>query len=358
MKKLEQIVSKYINDVCRNIRNTSDDKELFYLYNRELSGLDEVIRFNDLNIYVPYELENYRKYGFDGYESFAFVYYDGFKEIYNSVKEINKDLALVGGELFGERELVYDVKPSLELSISDSMKIVQLFFEYYDNDVKKHFKKICDDDNLIVAPLFNGNTIDGFTLTLNSLKENFIEVNFRNDILLSSNIIHEVFHSYVESHMLDLSYDERKKRLWNNLDEVITYFSSLVFIQFLEEINFDNNSIQFLKSDSASRMIFFTGEFNKYFDLTYEDIIFGGFEDYLLSDSIAYGTLLAYHYYDKYLLDENKVKDDILNMSLDTANKDKMFLLNNYGLSSDDIGDLDIPKKILRKYGYNFTEKK
>lgn len=354
MKKLEQTVKKYIDLVLKKIYCTQDYEDFFYLI-KEFNGLEEIIKYNDLNIKIPKKaysvIEHKSDYSWDFYSSF----YDGFEDVYDSVREINRKM----GYTFNKLNLDYDFSMmdlAYEIDVDDSIKLVKKFFDYFDKDIGKHFNNMLSSGNFFICNMVDGHVMDGFTLTLNSQRVNIIEVGFRDDILLSSNIIHETLHSFIESQMFDLKYDERKKKLWNDLDEVITYFSQLAFIKFLEEIDFDLESIEFLKSDNLVRWICFSNRINYYNEYTASDIIDKGFCDFLLDDSVTYGTTLAYHYYDKYLKDGNI--SDIFNMSLDSPFNDKISLLSDYGIDSSKLGDYEFNKQLLLKYGSGFTKKK
>ena len=59
---------------------------------------------------------------------------------------------------------------------------------------------------------------------------------------------------------------------------------------------------------------------------------------------------MGYHYFDEYLKNEDRCKDNITKMSLDSKKYDRKYLLNNYGLKEDNLGKSRVLKKHFKEH--------
>ena len=77
------------------------------------------------------------------------------------------------------------------------------------------------------------------------------------------------------------------------------------------------------------------------------------YDNYREIESCVYGLYISYHYLNSYLDSDSKVKDDILNFSVETVTHDKLYLLDNFGLSLEEIKRKDTVEKVLKGHlGY------
>ena len=76
----------------------------------------------------------------------------------------------------------------------------------------------------------------------------------------------------------------------------------------------------------------------------------GFFQD---SEAYAYGKVIAYHYYEQYLNNQEQTKKNILDLMLNTSNYNRHHLLNNYGLQEKQITN---PKILIQNLDYTLKD--
>lgn len=347
MTELEKKVQKYLYNIARSIKNTKSEKRLFELYS-ELSRLNMIIMTNKLKVKLPISVDYYFDHDYDFSEKINSSIYNKTIEKEKSMDLTDKKVGIVGNKLFEKFGLREYFGKSKQVDFDEAMNLSLEFFDYYDKDILKHFKELIDKNLIHKASIIDDGITSGFTATIASQRESIIVIHDKESITLPSTIIHETFHSYVESFLYDIKYEERERRYINNLDEVITNFSELLFSQFLEEIKYDNDSIKYLQRSSADFLIYILSEFGQKDNFEFSDIL-KDFEMYREIEGCTYGSLLSYHFLNNYNKDF-KTKDDILNFSLDVKDYDKKYMLDNYGLSLDTITDSKKIEKILSKH--------
>ena len=74
------------------------------------------------------------------------------------------------------------------------------------------------------------------------------------------------------------------------------------------------------------------------------------FYSFITSEVYSYGGVMGYHYFDEYLKNEDRCKDNITKMSLDSKKYDRKYLLNNYGLKEKNLGKSRVLKKHLKEH--------
>ena len=130
-------------------------------------------------------------------------------------------------------------------------------------------------------------------------------------------------------------------------------FIELVFTLFLEEIHFNKNDIEALNLCFDNSLIDMLNNYNFYLkNVDVEAIVSIDelFSDYVSREAYSYGGVLAYHYFDDYLRNPERCKDNITNFSLNTMNHDKLFLLNNYGLKEENLGKSRVLSKHMKNH--------
>lgn len=344
---LERKVQRYLYNISKEIKKARSDNRLFELY-CELSRLKVVIETNDLNVKIPLLVDYYYDYDYDFSDKVYSKMYKEFIMNENEMRLIDKKIGIVGNKLFekyGLRDYCGKDKP---ISFKEAIDLSLKFFDYYDLHMLKHLKMLIEKDLIHRCSLIEDGDTSGFTATLTSQRENLIIVHDKRSLTLPCTIIHETFHSYVESFLYDIKHEQRIRRYTNNLDEVITNFSEQMFIKFLEEINYNRQSIKFLKKINVDFLIYILNEFSEKQFLSPKETI-DNFMEYKNFEGCVYGSLLSYHFLNKYENSSN-VKDDILNFSLDVKDYHKKQMLNSYGLSSEEITDSEKIDKILSKH--------
>ena len=344
-------IQSLLYKISSEINLTKSSKRLFGLYE---DGCQLVVYAKMMNLDVsipPKILEYYNNWFYDILSNKFIKNY--FNLVEKSILEndvVDEMVDTIADTFFYNYNCETSFGKSLYFTKEEAIDLALRFFEYYDKEIYRHFKTILADgyinfvDKKDVADEDYA-VISGITCTAYSQRGSFILVGGRKDITFVATIIHEVIHSYVDSLNYDMKCEEKLNEMINGLYEVITYFSASAFKLFLEEIYYDKNTIDFLESNTCN--IFLTS-LRSFANLQTCD-----FDEYVSISSGTYGNLLAFHYFDKYLTDEEKVKDDILNMTLAAKKYDKLYILDNYGLSLDELGDTSIlEKRLNNNYRY------
>ena len=236
----------------------------------------------------------------------------------------------------------YQVLYQDEHNITDSIKIVNDFFYNYDKDVKKHFDYL-NSNNLIQLADLSSNKYSGINFSFYSKNINYILISNINSINLPITLVHEVIHSYVNSFLQGINYDESFNININALGEVYSHFIELVFYEYLKEKNINKTDLNTFKLMENNMLISYLRRYNDNFPGISD------MNEYQSSEIYAYGILLAVHYFNNYLHNPSITKDDILNMSIDSKKYNKHILLNNYGLSENKLNDHKVLTKFLSR---------
>lgn len=227
--------------------------------------------------------------------------------------------------------LTYDFNFPL-ISYTEVFELVSDFFKNYDKDIFCHYNKLIDGNFIYRCDSLDESFATTFNLTTQGCDYILFDGTDSN-IVLASTIVHEVIHSYINSFLRNISFEERIKFNINALDEVYSHFIEFAFLHYLKDSNYDSlvtkNLNDFLNFSLANYLYYFNDSFNNF----NED----NFDDYVISEIYAYGSLMGLHYFYKYLESPVLTKKNILSMTLDSTKYDKMYLLNNYGLSKDEI---------------------
>lgn len=234
---------------------------------------------------------------------------------------------------------LYEYVPNLtynfnfpEMDNNEIFNIVSDFLRNYDEDVFSHYNNLVNGRYIYRCDSLD----DSYAKTFNLMTQRCDYILFDGteaNIFLSSTIVHEVIHSYINSFLRNISFEERLKFNINALDEVYSHFIEFAFVNYLKNSNYDSlitkNLNDFLNFSLANYLYYFNDSLNNFSE--------ENFDDYVISEIYAYGSLMGLHYFYKYLESPVLTKKNILNMTLDSTKYDKMYLLNNYGLSTDEI---------------------
>lgn len=328
--KLNQLESK-IHTYIKNIRKKINSEESISLAS-DIYMIDEIIKLLNLDINVPEEMIIFSD------ENDLLIDEDpNFWINYNEMYETNKSISKLYKHL---PNLTYNPTFSM-INIENILILLSNFFSLYDKNIFNHYKKVLDKKLIYICP----NIEDAYakTFTLNSEKCSYILISKENqNILFAQTLAHEIIHSYINTFLYDISPKERFKYHINSLDEVYSHFIELIFIDYLKKINYDKKEIKNLKDYTNFTLGYYLSSFGEVFK-NKDDL---NLEDYIIYENYSYGMLIAFHYYINYHKNPDKTKQDILNMTLNSASKDKHFLLNNYSLSEEDICNPKILTKL------------
>ena len=343
MNCLEERIQKYIDDVDTKLQHTFYEKDRLLLY-YDIENIIKIIFYNDLMTDIPDSFKEYLKNDFTFSDEFLMEDNNIFWSNFYSMYDTNMSICSMLDYLPSSKTHVNLFNHNY--SFDKAIKITQGFFDMYDRDISKHFKYIIDNNFLIRPDLSDDNCL-GMTISISSSKKSFILIDKNvNDINLLMTLAHETVHSYISSFTYNISYDEKAKMNLNSLYEVYSYFIEFVFAHYLHDINkidisgvYESYYNILISSIKSFKNVFskFCNAKNNYYDV----------DRYACEEALVYGIILAYHYYDSYLKNPELVKDDLINLMIDSKKYDKHVLLNNYGLNECDLYDYKILTKRL-----------
>lgn len=340
-------IQSLLYKISSEINLVKSSKRLFGLYE---DGCQLIVyaKAMNLDVKIPPKLLDYYDNWFYDILPTKFVknYFKLIEESLDENNEIDEMIDTIVDDIFYNYNYETVLGKSINFTKEEAIDLAKRFFEFYDKEMYRHFVKMLDDGYI---NFINRNdvanedyaTITGITCTAYSENSSFVLVGGKKDITFVETIIHETIHTYIDSFNYSMSIDEKMKEMINGLYEVITYFSASAFKLFLEEIHYDKKTIDFLESNTCNAMLTSLGAF--------ANLEACSFDEYISIASSAYGNLLAFHYFEKYLNDDTKTKEDILNMTLAAKKYDKPYILGNYGLSLSEIEDTTILEKRLNK---------
>ena len=342
MDKLTVKVQKYMNDIASRISNDLSKKDEFLLLS-DIDNLMEIIWFKKLDISIPSIVSKFKNSHYT--DKFDDNIDESFLDNFNSMRKTNSNIADLTSILPFKQNFLGKNNYST-LSFEKAISMINDFFEYYDEDVYKHFNNLVDHGNIV---LFNSNgekTFCGANFHLSTQENSIILISDSlNDITLASAIAHETIHSYSNIFLKGISYKQINKIKVNNLIEVYSYFIECVFMKYLKDNNdFDNYSD--LKNKLSYNLCDFAHVFNYYFNnFNHQNL-----HRFNFSEAYFYGILSAIHFFNEYQINPEEAKENILNMFIDSKDYDKHFLLNNYGINECNLGNYKILEKNLFNY--------
>ena len=338
MENLETRVQTYIDNLGSKLGNNISKRDEILLVS-DIDNLMEIIWLKNLNVFIPSVVSEFRNnYYIDEYDE---IIDKMFWENFYSMRDTNKKISELSNVLPNKNTIpIENYFP--KLTDDKAIKMAHDFFEYYDDDVAEHFYNIIRNGNII---LFNNveKRFSGANFHLFTQKSGLILIDDSlNDITLTSTIIHETIHSYLDSFLNGISYEQMNRININGLTEVYSYFIECAFLKYLED-NKDYENLEQLRKKLSYNLCDFVNTFSYFFNNFEDNTNLNG---YGISETYVYGIIMAIHYFEKYLLDSELTKDNILSMFLDSKDFDKHFLLNNYGLYEVNLGN----PKILYKH--------
>lgn len=333
MKEFNRVIKKHMFDLISEFKKCKSKKKymellaIFYV-------LDEIITNLELNIKYPkeldYEINKYNTIDYD--KAYDILFNDNLDKMYDYNLEFSNIYKLLDYSILNKKYCCRDT-----IKIDESIRFSQEFFKQFDNNLYSYFNDyILNKGLLMINNKFNG----ARTYMANYVMPpySFIrpELNISDFIM----IVHETTHNYIRNRLRYLSVDDTNRLLVNNLEEVYPIFIELCSYKFLKDNNYLRD-ISIYKKSLDQALIKYLISFNK--NLINMDI-----NDYKSNESYSYGIVLAYLFFDNYLNDPQKTKENVLNLTLDSVKYDKEYLLNNYGLNQIDILNPHKLNKVLK----------
>ena len=333
--QFDELISNYINDINKLLRYRTSNKALFRLKS-EFSSLLMAMDMSGIQVHIPDRfLANLERCNDEVIDR---KIRDAFVDTYDKNFEYNLRVADISDELysiFGDGYILHYHKP---VSMKDVVKISGDFFDYYDKDLKKFYDKKINENKLYLVDT-REYPYDEMTFPIPSQKDSFILSGYDGTINSCMTLVHEFIHGYIEERKNE-NFEEAIKGFVNSLGETYPKFIEYVFIQYLHDINFFDKEIRALEVNGDVNLMTFLDEYKT--QLTFldgleiykDDELFFNFID---TEKYTYGQLIGYQYFQKYLKDPNRVKDNIYEFSMEDGKYDRGYLLNNYGLTKKQI---------------------
>lgn len=325
MKELEKLVQKDFYNATNELKKCKNKQRYHYLLNI-LDYLSQLKYYKNLEFEVPKELKyeldkvNVEKYNKQLYAKLLTNIYQ------------NYDYNIKIASLSSIFQRYYDLRKYVlfdkKISFDESLNVTEDFFKEYDKDIYDYFMFLKDNHRI--------NTFDyyvdmaGLTIPASFVNDSYILVREQDIIGDILTIAHETIHAYLFD---KTKYNDIKQyeNMWsNNFEEVYPLFIEKVMMDYLYKHDFNASDILKLKQVYDTDMLTHLGEYKEFLNMQELEYI-----DYAEKESYSYSHVISYHFYDHYLNDPTKTKKDILQFMLDTLNKNREYLLNNYGLSQD-----------------------
>ena len=356
MTDIEKKLQSLLFNISEIITQTRSPKRLYDLYT-EIQHIISMAEKMNYNITIPPLLFSVVDINSNRNDVLSDKLYDGASKLLFNDMTLETDAVIQGmGAVLEEKYNIYYQKGrSVNFTVNEAFNFAERFFEYLDKDMFKHFKYMVDNERIQILNIQRieddnrHGELHGFSVSLPSQRQSFVVVSGKHNIDFVSTIIHEIMHSYISNFEYDYSFEERFQKYYNCMWEVMPYFTEHLFQQYLKDINYDKKAIELLETSKCNSLIGWLYSFNNV-DREYE---YYEFPTFASIKATAYGKLLAFHYFDEYLKNPEKTIDNVLNLTLDSKDYEADYLLNNYGLTEEQITDFSkIEKRLSKHYGY------
>lgn len=341
---LESRIQSYITSVDLKLQNTESIKEKILLFS-DVKNIVRIIWDNYLHNKIPDSFINCLNEGTPITDCLLEYTSSLFWKNYRSMYSTNSSICNLTSLLPSS----YRRQPLFRrmFSFKRALDITEQFFLSYDKDIYDYFLFL-RNNKFIYRTSLNDERSYGLTLSFSFSNTSFIVIDkYTSDINLLMTIAHEVIHSYVFHLIPNISYNESLMMKVNGLDEVYSYFIEFAFVDYLGDCFNFPNTLRIVKNSHFNCLLSTLNNFKNVFS-SFDCVSYDyNMVDYLSKEAVVYGILLAYHYFDNYLSDPEKTKDDILSLIIDSKDYDRHFLLNHYGISESELGN---PKVITKTY--------
>ena len=333
MKSSEQYIRRVLFDLNRRVNDATTFKEKHF-YRAYIYSIIEGLQNTGIDIDIPDSILQ-KSNLFDNTIDNDFnsqVIYD-FRANRDFYREFGKlSEATIG--YFEEDPYKYIEK----ISFDDSIDMARGFLSYYDNNMARHFDRLLDEKlvEVFLPGTEDAETYDGFTYHFPSDTDLIITLD-KGNIETAATIIHELVHSFLSLYDINMTYDQDTRKCVNNLNETYSKFIEIVFMKYLSDIGFNKSDIASYMRNFNSMLYESLYVFDDCLDDKEKNLFGNDFGIYWEAQRNAFGGVLAYHYYDKYLDRPYLVKQDLLNLYQESKFKSKSYLLDNCGLRKKDI---------------------
>ena len=332
---LQNDIQTDIYNIVNQLKNVRSICRTFKLLNN-LNEYEYIIESNNLKINYPREYEfeinkfadKYNKYlsKIDFY--YQILNYD--RMLYTNHRLCN---AISKTRYLLNKSYIKDVEKPMNLK--DTIELTQEFFDEYDPKITKFMNKVMNKKRVV----FSQNDFEsGVTYSASEKNDAYVFVYPTYTIADCLTLAHEIIHAYIDENTKTMNDSELANTYINNYFEVHSIFIELVFIKYLKDrkiyeedlINYTKRYLNVLIDEEED---FYKSEYKDSFK-----------ERYVI------GYVLAAHFYNQYLVNKEEAKKNIMKFMLEMKEKDKMEMLNNYGLNLDEIQNEKKFKRIIRKY--------
>ena len=327
MNDLERVVQHDINKIISELKRCTS-MNIYSDLVAKLYYLNELIVLKKLNIEYP------KEYWFEYFKNDTNNKKTDFYKEVNYNININYDYNLKLAKMSDKLSNRYvDEGNSISLRYTPfkkSFELVSSFLKTFDNDIYKYYLELINSPRFVL--LDQVDNYEGWALRNNYLVDSYtiiIPNFFITDYLA---ILHETMHSYNFKLIKNCSIKEQDNITINGLFEAPSFFIEHVALDYLDKIGYDKKEIYKLRGLFDKELIFLLE--------TYKNMLLDGFDeysDYLYNETYSFGRVLSYHFYDNYLKDPNGTLNNLKKFMVDYKTYDKYYLLNNYGLNSNDI---------------------
>ena len=340
MEDLKTTIEKDIFKLIQEMKKCHNKRRYIELVHA-CNHLLEIAFLEDLDIKVPKEIDyELDKINLDCLDN---IYSKQFFENLNKMFHYNEKLTKIGDYLSERYQpSSYTYNYTQKLDIAESVRLTTNFFKQYDTDIYNYFQNLKNGTHFIITNKLNDTL--GTTYQSNYLIKSYVCIGLEETIIDSLTIAHETIHSYIMEKNRYIPPQESNQESINNLHEVYSMFIELLFIDYLKQIKYSPKDIRTLEIINDVELInnLYQLDINLHDDFNYQD--------YIKSEAYAYGSILAYHFYNNYLQNQTTTKQNIQNFMLESKSHNKSYMLNNYGLSKNKILQPQTITKYLDKH--------
>ena len=268
---------------------------------------------------------------------------------YHKYKDFNVALTDVGKKIDDEYGFK-KVDPGFKnkIGINDSIRLVGNFFKQYDKDIYDYYENfIINGKFFIVKKIFENL---GLSSVSDELLEPYLFLQNTSTLRDITVLAHEMIHIYLSEKHKYINDKEALNIYVNGVNEVYSHYIEYLLLDYLSTINYNKKDIVNYKKSLYTELIEHLSNF--YVMLEPFDIDFTSYDEVILHNDLkeySYGLYFLYFFYEEYLIDKDKAKENITNFMLDSKEKEFGYLINNYGLDEDNLKDYKVLLRHMKK---------
>lgn len=321
-KVVKKNIYKLVDELkkTQNLYRANDIVNLIQIYY-------EYAHMNKLNIDYPKEAEfEVNKYDFTKIEvrnNYIYNYYN-----LTLANDFNKKMCEINDYIKSKYITPITRGANVRVTQKETTRLVENFFKDYDEKLYKYYQSIKDTRLFKCEMDAFGDTINGFGII-----DTIVLYNPTETIIDSFTVCHEIIHSYITDKTKSLNEGESLLYYANNFLEVYSIFIELAFYDYLKRIKYFNSDVDRYYKYMLCTMFEFLSEYK---NSNYKNPN---------EQRYSYGYVLAFQFYTQYLNNKEQAKKNITNFMIDFKSRRLKEMINNYGLSENEILD---PKNIER----------